>query len=68
MPEEKTQGTPHETSVKETSDTHLKLILESNMREMPRRIQRTREASREDAIASTQQFLPQYKKEVEVPM
>ena len=34
-------------------DTHLKLIPESNMRETPRRIQRTREASREDAIAST---------------
>ena len=56
MPVKKTQGTPCKTSVKETSDTHLKQIPESNMRETPRRIQRTREASREDAIASTQQF------------
>ena len=53
MPEEKTQGTTCETSVKKTSDTRLKLIPESNMQETPRRIQRTREASREDAIAST---------------
>ena len=53
MLEEKTQGTPCETSVKKTSGTCLKLIPESNMRETPRRIQRTREASREDAIAST---------------
>ena len=53
VPEEKTQGTPFKASIKETSDTHLKLIPESNMRETPRRIQRTREASREDAIAST---------------
>ena len=53
MPDEKTQGTPCETLVKETSDTHLKLIPESNMRETPKKIQRTREASREDAIAST---------------
>ena len=56
MPEEKTQGIPYETSVKETSDTHLKLIPEGNMQETTRRIQRTREASREDVIASTQQF------------
>ena len=34
----------------------MKLIPESNIKETPRRIQRTREASREDAIASTQQF------------
>ena len=53
VPEEKTQGTPFKTSIKETSDTHLKLIPESSMRETPRRIQRTREVSREDAIVST---------------
>ena len=35
---------------------HLKTRPESNTREAPRRIQRTREASREEAIASTQQF------------
>ena len=56
VPEEKTQGTPFKTSTKETSDTHLKLIPKSNMRETPSRIQRAREASREDAITSTQQF------------
>ena len=56
MPEEKIQETSCETSVKETSDTHLKLIPESNMREAPRRFQSTREASREDAIALTQHF------------
>ena len=53
MPEEKTQGTPCKTSVKETSNTHLKLIPESNIKETPRRIQSTREARREGAIAST---------------
>ena len=53
---EKTQGTPFKISVKETPDTHLKLPPEDNMREIPRRIQRTREASREDVLASTQQF------------
>ena len=58
MSEERIQGTPCKTSVKETSDTRLKLIPESNMRETPRRIQRTREASREDAIASTRWFFP----------
>ena len=41
---------------RKTSDTHLKLIPESNIRETPRRIQRTKEASREDAIVLTQQF------------
>ena len=56
VPEEKTRGTPFETSIEGTSDTHLKLMPESSMRETPRRIQRTREASREDAIVSTQQF------------
>ena len=56
VPEEKTWGTPFKTSTKETSDTHLKLIPESNIRETPNRIQRAREASREDAIASTGQY------------
>ena len=51
VPEEKTQGTPFKTSVKETSDTCQKLPPEDNMREILRRIQRTREASREDALA-----------------
>ena len=59
VPEERPQGTPSKTSIEGTPDTHLKVKPESNIRETPRRIQRTREASREDAIASTQQFLLQ---------
>ena len=53
VPEERPQGAPFETSIEETPDTHLKLKPESNIMETPRRIQRTREASRGDAIAST---------------
>ena len=44
---------PFKTSIEGTPDTILKVKPESNVRETPRRIQRTREASREDAIAST---------------
>ena len=46
------------TSTKETPETHLKVATERNLIqvESPRRIQRTREASREDAIASTRHF------------
>ena len=42
----------------ETSETHLKVATErgSTQVESPRRIERTREASREDAIASTRHF------------
>ena len=50
---EREQGAPFETSVERTPDTHLKVKPEGNIKETPRRIQRTREASREDAIAST---------------
>ena len=53
VPEERPQGAPFEISVEGTPDTHLKVKPESNVRETPRRIQRTRQASREDAIAST---------------
>ena len=53
VPEERPQGTPIETSNEGTPDTHLKVKPERNVRETPKRIQRTREASREDAIAST---------------
>ena len=56
VPEERPQGAPFETSIEGIPETHLKVKPESNIRETPRRIQRTREASREDAIASTQQF------------
>ena len=43
------------TSTEETPKTHLKVVTERNLTqvESPRRIQRTREASREDTIAST---------------
>ena len=68
VPVEKTQGTPFKTSVMETSDTHLKLIPEGNIRETPRRIQRTRKANREDVLVQLDSFSPQYMKEVEVPM
>ena len=46
------------TSTEETLETLLKVAPERNLSqvESPRRIQRTREASREDAIASTRQF------------
>ena len=50
-------------STEETPDTLLKVELGRNLSEQglnqvepPRRIQRTREVSREDAIASTRQF------------
>ena len=51
--EERPQETPLETSIEGTPDTYLKVKPGSNIREAPRRIQGTREASREDAIAST---------------
>ena len=56
IPEERPQRTPFETLIEGSPETHVKAKSESNMREAPRRIQRTREASREDAIASTCQF------------
>ena len=46
------------TSTEETPETHLKVVTERNSTqvESPRRIQRTREASRENTIASTRHF------------
>ena len=55
-PRERSQGAPSETANVGISDMHLKTKPESDTREAPQRIQRTREASREDALASTQQF------------
>ena len=49
VPEERPQGTPFEG----TPDTHLKTGSESHIKKAPRIIQRTREVSREEAIAST---------------
>ena len=59
VPEERLQGGPStdvKTSTKVTPETLLKVVPEGNVRESPRRIQRTREVSREDAIASTRHF------------
>ena len=50
------QETSSETAYLEIPDTHVKTVPESTMRETPRIIQRTKEVSREEAIASTQQF------------
>ena len=62
--EERLQGCPStnvKTSIEGTPKTLLKVLPERNLNQVEslRRIQRTREASREDAIASTRQFLPQ---------
>ena len=56
LPEEGLQGTSSETAYLEIPDTHVKTVPESSTREAPRIIQRTKEASREETIASTQQF------------
>ena len=56
-PEEELLRTPSETMYMEIPNTHVKTVLESSSREAPRIIQRTKEASREEVIASTQQFV-----------
>ena len=56
LPDEGFQGTSSETAYLEIPDTHIKIVPKSSTREVPRIIQRTKEASREEAIASTQQF------------
>ena len=53
LPEEGLQGTSSETVYMEIPDTHVKTVPVSTTREVPRAIQRTKEASREEAIAST---------------
>ena len=50
--EERPQETPFEVANERIPDTHLKAVPESHIKEAPRRIQRTREASREEAKAS----------------
>ena len=52
IPEEGPQGAPSETPNVGISDMCLKTKPESNKREAPRRIQRTREVSREETLAS----------------
>ena len=56
MPEEGLLGTSSETMYIEIPDTRVKTVPESSTREAPRIIQRTKEASREEVITSTQQF------------
>ena len=53
VPEEELLGTSSETMYMEIPNTHVKTVPESPMREAPRIIQRTKEASRKEAIAST---------------
>ena len=55
-PEEELLGTSLETMYMEIPSTRVKTVLESSKREAPRVIPRTKVASREEAIASTQQF------------
>ena len=58
LPEGGLLGTSSETTYMEIPDTCVKTVPESSIRETPRVIQRTKEASREEVIASTQQFFP----------
>ena len=56
VPEEGQLGTSSETMYMEIPNTHVKTVPKSPTREAPRIIQRTKEASRKEAIASTWQF------------
>ena len=56
VPEEGLLGTSSETTYMEIPDTCVKTVPESSTREASRIIQRTKEASREEAITTTQQF------------
>ena len=56
LPDEGLLGTSLETAYMEIPDTRTKTVLDEMTRETPRIIQRTKEASRKEAIASTRQF------------
>ena len=56
VPEEELLGTYSETMHMEIPNTHVKTVPDSSSREAPMIIQRTKEASREEVIASSQQF------------
>ena len=56
LPEEGLLGTSSETTYMEIPDTCVKTVPKSSSREAPIIIQRTKEASREEVIASTQQL------------
>ena len=65
--EERPQRTPFETPIEGSPETRVKTKTESNIREAPRRIQRTREASREDVqLHQLVNFLLWYMKEIEI--
>ena len=49
-------GTSSETTYMEIPNTHVKIVHKSPTWEAPKIIQRTKEASREEVLASTQQF------------
>ena len=53
LPEEGLQGTSSETTYMDIPDTCVKMVPVSTARDVPRLIQRTKEASRKEAIAST---------------
>ena len=57
LPDEGMLGTSSETAYMEIPDNRTKTVLDDMTREAPRIIQRTKEVSREEAIASTRQFL-----------
>ena len=56
-PKEELLGTSLETTYMEIPNTHVKTVHKSPTQEAPKIMQRTKEASREEALASTQQFL-----------
>ena len=55
-PEKELLGISSKTTYMEIPNTHVKTLRKSPTWEAPRIIQRTKEASREEALASTQQF------------
>ena len=57
VPEGDLLGTSSETTYMEIPNTHAKTIHKSPPSEIPKSLQRTKEASRAEALASTQQFL-----------
>ena len=56
VPEEEMLGTSSETTYMEIPGTHVKTVQKGPTWEVPKIIRGTKEASREEALASTQQF------------
>ena len=56
VPEEELLGMSSETTYMEVPNTHVKAVHKSPAQETPRIIRRTKEASREEALASTRQI------------